>query len=328
MKSSLVVMNMQTAAVILGAGWSRVAGLPLAKELMSARYLVLSMAAEDRLVQVRRRWESWRVDNPGDPEVFFGEAYNSAVSGIPWGWVVEYVRTVLAVPPNWSGAHNPRYADSLMLVTHCPAQVEFFRAITARFNLKAVITTNYDLLAERSLRCRPMKRYGRGFHYGGLPFPQVAYGNGLPFSRETRVRTLDICGGIPLYKLHGSLNWVLEGTRIRITQDSRPALRAKAVSAIVPPTPEKQVPMWLGPVWSGAGEALSSADWWVVCGYSLPDYDLEIRNLLGRAASAHATTGVLLIDPSSQSIAERWKNVAPNAQIRHLPGLPDALDLI
>ena len=52
-------------------------------------------------------------------------------------------------------------------------------------------------------------------------------------------------GTIPVFKLHGSLNWTLNDQSIVAFQDMRPAFRHGGTAAIIPPVPEKPVPPWL-----------------------------------------------------------------------------------
>jgi hypothetical protein len=59
-------------------------------------------------------------------------------------------------------------------------------------------------------------------------------------------------GTIPVYKLHGSLNWSLTGQTVVAYQDMRPAFRHGGDAAIIPPIPEKLVPAWLKAIWSEA----------------------------------------------------------------------------
>ena len=77
-------------------------------------------------------------------------------------------------------------------------------------------------------------------------------------------------GSVPVYKLHGSLNWALSGETIIAYQDMRAVYRNGGDVAIVPPVPEKSVPVWLKTVWHQAEQALLKSDVWVVCGYSAP----------------------------------------------------------
>jgi hypothetical protein len=64
-----------------------------------------------------------------------------------------------------------------------PEHNAFWELVLSHFALSAVVTTNYDLLAERGLRHRPMQRPKRpGIHYGGLIRPKILKGTALPFS--------------------------------------------------------------------------------------------------------------------------------------------------
>jgi len=126
--------------------------------------------------------------------------------------------------------------------------------------------------------------FGPGCYYGGIPKPQLLQGTQLPWAYQGNYFELE--GAIPVYKLHGSLNWSRAGDGLELFQDRRPAFRGGGDAAIIPPVPEKEIPAWLRPVWSGAEEELARAEAWTVCGYSLPSYDVAITELLRRAATA------------------------------------------
>lgn len=112
-------------------------------------------------------------------------------------------------------------------------------------------------------------------------------------------REVPLSGVVPLFKLHGSLNWVLDSSdTVEVTVDLRPALRAGGKSAIVPPLPHKQAPPWAGRIWQAA-ERYVDADVWVVVGYSLPAYDVALRELFGRASKA--VDAVIVHEPR-----QRW----------------------
>jgi hypothetical protein len=86
------------AAVILGAGWSFAAGLPLAKDLISPPLFVSSQRALYRSEQVLAAFERWSTENPdGHTEVFLRECYRGAVS-VPWLWVAEFIQAKLGNP--------------------------------------------------------------------------------------------------------------------------------------------------------------------------------------------------------------------------------------
>jgi hypothetical protein len=104
-------------------------------------------------------------------------------------------------------------------------------------------------------------------------------------------------------------------------QDMRAAYRKGGTAAIVPPVPEKSVPDWLHTIWREAELALRSSDVWVVCGYSAPSYDNEVLRLL-EAGSGGRPLNILLLSPDSDALRARWQNIAPQAEVVALPGLP------
>jgi hypothetical protein len=138
-------------------------------------------------------------------------------------------------------------------------------------------------------------------------------------------RFIELVGNIPLYKLHGSLNWGLEAGTLTLYQDLRPAFRRGGEAQIVPPVMEKEAPSWLLAIWDGARQALASCATWLVCGYSLPPYDRAITQLIADAGTSGAVTRIILMDPYATDLASRWQAMAPNAELHLLPGLPEAL---
>jgi hypothetical protein len=318
--------------VILGAGFSYVAGLPLAKDLFHADIFASSKAARRRFEAVLHSWRTWQSMHPGQgPEEFLTKIYRSPRIGpVPWSWAVETVAAVLATPlPRDRGAYLGRYAGRITRPVNVPEHDAFWDVVLSRFAVDAVVTTNYDLLAERGLRHRPTQRPKRpGMHYGGLSRPQILKGTALPFALSKAERQVELNGGIPLYKLHGSLNWAVNAGAVSFYQDNRPAFRHGGDAQIVPPVLEKEAPTWLIDVWNGAREALASCSPWVVCGYSLPVYDQAITQLFIGAAAAGTVSTIFLLDPNSEVLLERWKALAPDLHVRPLPGLPDGLSIL
>jgi len=156
--------------------------------------------------------------------------------------------------------------------------------------------------------------------------PQNLKGSALPFSIFDAERVVTLDGTIPLYKLHGSLNWAFEAGVLTLYQDLRPAFRHGGDAEIVPPVLEKEAPSWLMPIWDDARTSLASCSTWLVCGYSLPQYDQAITNLFRDAAKAGAIEKILLLDPYADDLIKRWSSVAPSANIVPLPGLPDCIE--
>lgn len=243
----------------------------------------------------------------------------------PFKWAAELVGAVLATPlPSDNVRVNFRYAARITSPLHCVAHSAFWREIARTASSLSVITTNYDLVIERGLRHRPMIRtFGPGCYYGGISRPQWLRGT-LQIGAYHDV-DLELDGAVPVYKLHGSLNWSVAGGDLELFQDLRSAFRRGGDAAIIPPVPEKDIPSWLLSVWQGAEEELSRAETWVVCGYSLPFYDEAVMRMIGRACTAERVQRIIVIDPQARELCARYSLIAPSAEVKPLSGLPDAL---
>ena len=118
------------------------------------------------------------------------------------------------------------------------------------------------------------------------------------------------------------------GDGLELFQDLRPAFRSGGDAAIIPPVPEKEIPAWLQPVWSSAEEELARAAIWIVCGYSLPSYDVAITELLRRTAIAGNLKRILILDPHVSDICCRYSTIAQHVQVMALEGLPEGIDTL
>jgi hypothetical protein len=101
---------------LLGAGFSYVAGVPLARELLTPNWLItMSERSRRRFLMVRNHYENWQKDHPDQyPEQYMGLVYTHRARSNPpkWDWVVEYICAVIAsagTPPA-SLNRNPRYS--------------------------------------------------------------------------------------------------------------------------------------------------------------------------------------------------------------------------
>jgi hypothetical protein len=246
----------------------------------------------------------------------------------PFKWAVELLGAVLATPlPSDTTVTNFRYGARVMFPFRCKSHFEFWREVTGKASHVAAITTNYDILIERVLRHRRMKRvFSPGYYYGGIRKPQMLRGTQLPWAYQGNYIELE--GAVPVYKLHGSLNWSRARDGVELFQDLRPAFRGGGDAAIIPPVPEKEIPTWLQPVWSSAEEELARASIWIVCGYSLPSYDVAITELLRKAAIAGNLKRILVLDPHASDICRRYSTIAQNVQVMALEGLPEGINTL
>jgi len=188
----------------------------------------------------------------------------------------------------------------------------------------AVLTFNYDFVAERALT----DRFCSGFKPNTTtPFGEWFYGLGE--------RTESVPEDMPtLYKLHGSLNWKLREDKNGETQDARkkwPGTWAEFTRELVykpigreryrgdsPWRPPVLLPYWDKRVekglwlnlWRAAAEQLRRTGILVIWGYSLPITDLKARELLSLAFERRGEKlrRVVVIDPSEET-QERWRRM-------------------
>ena len=141
------------------------------------------------------------------------------------------------------------------------------------------ISLNYDLLIDVAIN-----------HAGRTPEYGTSFANQIPRAGSVA----------PLYKLHGSLNWLRCPLCNSLTytgnekEASYPAAKrtpcraiqckGQTVPIVIPPTFFKVMSDYhLQQVWHAAERALVQAEKIIFCGYSLPDADMHIRYLLKRA---------------------------------------------
>jgi hypothetical protein len=62
-------------------------------------------------------------------------------------------------------------------------------------------------------------------------------------------------------------------------------------------------------VWETAEDVLSTAERWIVVGYSAPPYDLAVRALLQTAARRGPLSSVDLHDIASDALRPRWEEI-------------------
>src|SRR3954451_15442131 len=123
-------------ACILGAGYSFVAGLPLAKDLFTPFWgLAKSEASLKRLAAVREHYDDWQLRHPQDyPEQYMGQIFSGALKdGAPkWEWVVEYVSASIASAGTPGGSHNtnPRYSNRVNRPLLLDTYRSFWRTLT------------------------------------------------------------------------------------------------------------------------------------------------------------------------------------------------------
>jgi hypothetical protein len=172
----------------------------------------------------------------------------------------------------------------------------------------AVITFNYDVVAERALAS-----------VGNWQPTRKGYGFDL-------LRVRDLEGQITVLKLHGSLNFRLkkQGIEIRDKLWSARLYRPQAAAklGIIPPTWSKDVTPGsaFSPIWRNAGQVLRNATEWVVVGYAMNPTDVLARNLIEQALvnSNRGLKSLTIVDPN-QEIRRRWMDLLAKLHVRTHP---------
>ena len=308
-----------SVAVILGAGFSAAAGVPLASQLFDSQPEVDRLVRRRLVGRVTHEWDIWRARTGGSPEEYLAELARKG--GVMWREAVWFVSLVIASRMGklrW--IREQRHLTRHYIKTKSAAALEQFWTTLFRIRTDvSVITTNYDILAERGLRNVPRPRVPRpGFNYGSGP--EILMGGGFPNLDGDRSY---VAGHVPLLKLHGSISWAVERGELVKYHDCRPAIRGDP--AIVAPIVGKTVPHYLRQIWRVAGSCLARASTWVVIGYSLPPYDELVRELLLAAATRATTVHVLDPDPGA---AQRFHALLPKADVHAHPGLPDGTEAV
>lgn len=192
-----------------------------------------------------------------------------------------------------------------------------------------VITFNYDLLVEKALDEIAVHN---GSHIFQFPecyrIKDIESTNGVtgePSFRNSGTGE----SGIPVLKLHGSLNWLSRHTsnspmprtlfapnrEIHMADSPNIAThltwRRKSRTIymkpiIIPPVSGKKGMMHnaLGPLWDMAALSLRESDRIVIAGYSCPPLDIEARMLLSENLRLNNSKKLYLIDPNAESAAK------------------------
>jgi len=179
-----------------------------------------------------------------------------------------------------------------------------------------IVTTNYDIVLEKLLGpTRQPARLG-GFNYGIVD-------DKLAGTHSTDSQHFyhgpDITGFTPLLKVHGSLNWALDDGAFVKWVDCRPSRRLGYHPIVIPPGRTGETDA-LHEIWQGAAGVLSEASTWIVCGYSVPEYDKDVRKLF--AASTEHLRRVVILDPEPTLIERKLRSVigGTRGQVEYVHG--------
>jgi len=322
--------------VVLGAGFSKQAGSPLAHELFDQRPPVHRKWVSEIVLPVSNAWERWKSDRvakgvlKAQGEEFLADLYRRNLEEWPvvpsWAKVVKFIGLRLAWEHADRGAspYDGRpWGDDITSARTCSTHEAFWNALFKTIPRDAetcVITTNYDIWAERGLRLTPRPRLLRpGFHYG-IPGEQLLGYTSFPRRTTSSPRLI---GSVPLLKLHGSLTWEIESGERLSHVNCGPAFRGTA--AIVPPLVKNEKPSWLSDIWELAAAELRRTTHLLVAGYSLPVYDSEVRSLLSSNLSPQVCRRAYYIAGNSEERAASLRKLVPGLDVNPLGSFPECI---
>ena len=217
--------------VFLGAGFSVPGHVPLASQLFDQELRVDVISRQRLLERVLNGWTDWHAKKKGTPEEYL--AVLESQGGSEWRDATWYVALVIALhmgSVELIGLKPTIVRHNLNRTSGVSAHEAFWTCIFKRTSDVTVLTTNYDILAERGLRPSERPRIPRpGFHYGRGP--EQLEGGGYP--SYAHIQRISVEGKIPLLKLHGSISWSVKNNQLVRYHDCRPAIRGDA--AIVAP---------------------------------------------------------------------------------------------
>jgi hypothetical protein len=257
-----------------------------------------------------------------------GNPLQEIVHGTTWSKALRFALSRLVNLPPGSNSH---YYFGICTAECHPIHARFWRRVEDDFQARIVVTLNYDILVEQALHEGDARhRQAPRCYYGGFQHVQVV--RKMTDVTKKRDELVRLRNEIVLYKLHGSVNWAWEwhSPTLKIHNDVRAVFRHNdevGTPAVIPPIPEKEMSPEFSQIWNEARRSLSQCPQWLVCGYSLPGYDVAIRAFFEGILSEGRQSLIILLDPNSSTLAEFWRQICPPCtEVLSLPGLPEAFD--
>lgn len=305
--SRISQINNSSATYILGAGFSCGAGLPLSYDFLN------------KMKKVHPQYQLGKTPPPLNvpmDELFRFRAERSGLfdpnllDDVEFWLSLVSARTLGSIASRGFTKYQMQIAiaQTIAHYVHLSEKVDFVDSFVSQINNStngAIITLNYDDLIERSCE-RVGIPYRCGFEHHGFSGEfdlNLSNHNG---------RMLDIAekpSSMPIYKLHGSYNWMAEQENISIISDMQHFFSNQYFWAtnewtrhrfvIEPPTVDKiYAGRILSVIWSRAYDSLASAFHIIVIGYSFPENDGYVKYLLMASLADNDTLKeVTIVDP-------------------------------
>jgi hypothetical protein len=297
---------MRKVALFLGAGWSKSWGLPLASEMVDFDHLnpdeFPAKWQRSQIAQLKTLWEELAPQHRGIVDEFGRllrgtDAFSTFTSYVALRLSSEHWHVGTARETKWATG------DHIRMKRRIPSQYHSFIGILKKVDFQGIITTNYDIVVEKILGPFASGRAG-GFNYGRVGEELVGRHS---VSSRWSYGPVTITGRNPLLKLNGSLNWAFspDGGLVKYV-DCRPSRGRRYNVAMFPPASGEVIDQLQG-TWEHAERILEQSNTWIVCGYSFPEYDKNVVNLLRRTSGSVAD--IVICDPNAENLRGRLRSM-------------------
>jgi NAD-dependent SIR2 family protein deacetylase len=294
--------------ILLGAGASKDAGLPVIRDFSDPEYLAKAVEAQkstgvgdDRpdLFEVCHRI---RESGMGFEQLL--AKYHREGDGDNFLKLLEYYQRLFLITENVAGmVVNPE--TGYLPIMYYLVLGEMLRQIPQPI----IITFNHDLWIEHGLE--------RRVHYGSIESRMDFIAP--PLLDVEHIGFREPQGRVPLLKLHGSFGYLYcqHCDRFLVGEDNLwyfgplpcRICGGTLMPSYVPPLEEKDPNLYLES-WEDARSALREADLVLVIGYSLPTYDLAARSML---SELNPDAMIYIVDPFYGQVRKNYESL--NARI-------------
>jgi hypothetical protein len=179
---------------------------------------------------------------------------------------------------------------------------KYHRKLVSMMNSKdSIITFNYDCLIDETLKNHGDQKwnpkYGYGLNLGKGRTNLDGYVNWTPEKPSAKEET------ISLYKLHGSLHFLVESkTKVKLKQRPYTKQKGEMHFTIIPPEANKRYDESIfRSIWKQAGQALYRAQHLIVIGYSFPITDSHSHALFRISVKSGNLKSLVLVNPDREA---------------------------
>lgn len=311
---------MTNRVFLLGAGFSKLAGLPLANELVNFLQNHLNTSCNTSDIDFRKEFSDFIIGiNPSlssNVELFLTyidlALLNNSVGifthyASPEDLRLFRMRLSGTLFRAFKYAH---YAHKENITEQKEINKIFLKFCENLNEGDTVITFNYDLIVEKGLWLKDKWTFLDGYGlYKNINDFQATWGGTYPSDKPTE-------SIVKVYKLHGSLGWIYDGLDEQIIFIGMPdyfpgyaglfcernlhpsGARWDEGTTFIEPSYLKRfnsTPV-LG-IWERAFQALQQANELIIIGYSLPEADVAAQVFLASAVRTSKIQSITVIDP-------------------------------